>query len=122
MFGAMAKTYFAQKKGSDPNNICCISIMPCVSKKREASLSYMKSAGAGQDVDIVLTTREFVRMIRAEHINTRFLKEQAFDSPLGESTGAGVIFGVTGGVMEAALRTAYAVVEGKHPEADARCV
>ena len=73
----------------------------------------------GQDVDIVLTTREFVRMIRAEHINTRFLKEQAFDSPLGESTGAGVIFGVTGGVMEAALRTAYAVVEGKNPEADA---
>ena len=119
MFGAMAKTYFAQKKGIDPNNICCISIMPCVSKKREASLSYMKSAGAGQDVDIVLTTREFVRMIRAEHINTRFLKEQAFDSPLGESTGAGVIFGVTGGVMEAALRTAYAVVEGKNPEADA---
>lgn len=119
MFGAMAKTYFAQKKGIDPNNICCISIMPCVSKKREASLSYMKSAGAGQDVDIVLTTREFVRMIRAEHINTRFLKEQNFDSPLGESTGAGVIFGVTGGVMEAALRTAYAVVEGKNPEADA---
>ena len=119
MFGAMAKTYFAQKKGIDPNNICCISIMPCVSKKREASLSYMKSAGAGQDVDIVLTTREFVRMIRAEHINTRFLKEQAFDSPLGESTGAGVIFGVTGGVMEAALRTAYAIVEGKNPEADA---
>ena len=74
---------------------------------------------AGQDVDIVLTTREFVRMIRAEHINPRFLKEQAFDSPLGESTGAGVIFGVTGGVMEAALRTAYAVVEGKNPEADA---
>ena len=119
MFGAMAKTYFAQKKGIDPNNICCISVMPCVSKKREAALSYMKSAGAGQDVDIVLTTREFVRMIRAEHINPRFLKEQAFDSPLGESTGAGVIFGVTGGVMEAALRTAYAVVEGKNPEADA---
>ena len=73
----------------------------------------MKSAGAGQDVDIVLTTREFVRMIRAEHINTRFLKEQAFDSPLGESTGAGVIFGVTGGVMEAALRTVSEVMTGK---------
>ena len=119
MFGAMAKTYFAQKKGIDPNNICCISVMPCVSKKREAALSYMKSAGAGQDVDIVLTTREFVRMIRAEHINPRFLKEQAFDSPLGESTGAGVIFGVTGGVMEAALRSAYFLVTGKNPEADA---
>lgn len=119
MFGAMAKTYFARKKGIDPHNICCISIMPCVSKKREAALSYMRSAGAGQDVDVVLTTRELVRMIRAEHINPRFLKDQQFDSPLGESTGAGVIFGVTGGVMEAALRTAYAVAEGKNPDADA---
>lgn len=119
MFGAMAKTYFARKKGIDPNIICSISIMPCVSKKREASLPYMKSAGAGQDVDIVLTTRELVRMIRAEHINPRFLQEESWDSPLGESSGAGVIFGVTGGVMEAALRTAYAVVEGHNPEADA---
>ncbi len=119
MFGAMTKSYFAEKKGIDANNICSISIMPCVSKKREAALPYMKSAGAGQDVDIVLTTREFVRMIRAEHINPRSLKEENFDSPLGESTGAGVIFGVTGGVMEAALRTAYAVVEGKNSEPDA---
>ncbi len=119
MFGAMTKTYFAQKKGIDPHNICSISIMPCVSKKREASLSYMRSAGAGQDVDIVLTTRELVRMMRAEHINPKYLKEEAFDSPLGESTGAGVIFGVTGGVMEAALRTAYAVVEGHNCEPDA---
>ncbi|MBQ7774989.1 MAG: iron hydrogenase small subunit [Lachnospiraceae bacterium] len=119
MFGAVTKTYFAKKMGIDPNNICCISIMPCVSKKREASLSYMRSAGAGQDVDIVLTTRELVRLIKAEHINPRSLKEEAWDSPLGESTGAGVIFGVTGGVMEAALRTAYAVVEGKNPDADA---
>ncbi len=119
MFGAMAKTYFAEKKGIDPHNICSISIMPCVSKKREAALSYMRSAGAGQDVDIVLTTRELVRMMRAEHINPKFLKEEQFDSPLGESTGAGVIFGVTGGVMEAALRTAYAVVEGHNCEPDA---
>ncbi len=119
MFGAMTKTYFAEKKGIDPNNICCISIMPCVSKKREAALSYMKSAGAGQDVDIVLTTRELGRMLRAEHINPRFLKEEKFDSPLGEGTGAAVIFGVTGGVMEAALRTAYAVLEGENPKADA---
>lgn len=121
MFGAMTKTWFAQKKGIDPNNICCISIMPCVAKKREAALPSMRSAKAGQDVDIVLTTREFVRMVRAEHINPAALKEQPFDSPLGESTGAGVIFGVTGGVMEAALRTAYAVVEGKNPPADAFC-
>lgn len=119
MFGAMAKTYFAEKKGIDPNNICCISIMPCVSKKREASYPYMRSAKAGQDVDIVLTTREFARMLRAEHINPKLLDEAEFDSPLGESTGAGVIFGVTGGVMEAALRTAYAVLEGHNPDADA---
>lgn len=119
MFGAMTKSYFAEKKGIDPHNICSISVMPCVSKKREAALPYMKSAGAGADVDIVLTTREFVRMIRSEHINPRSLKEENFDSPLGESTGAGVIFGVTGGVMEAALRTAYAVVAGKNPEPDA---
>ena len=119
MFGAMTKTYFAQKMGIEPNNICSISIMPCVSKKREASLSYMKSAGAGQDVDIVLTTRELVRLIRAEHINPKFLKDENWDSPLGEGTGAAVIFGVTGGVMEAALRTAYAVVEGKNSEPNA---
>ncbi|MCH5344063.1 MAG: (2Fe-2S)-binding protein [Acetatifactor sp.] len=119
MFGAMAKSYFAEKKGIDPSNIFSISVMPCVSKKREADLISMNSAGAGQDVDVVLTTRELVRMVRAEHINPKFLKEQEFDSPLGESTGAGVIFGVTGGVMEAALRTAYAVVEGRNPDADA---
>ncbi|HKM35696.1 MAG TPA: [FeFe] hydrogenase, group A [Lachnospiraceae bacterium] len=119
MFGAMAKTYFAEKTGIDPENICCISLMPCVAKKREVELSGMDSTGLGQDVDIVLTTREFVRLLRAEHVNTSTLQEAAFDSPLGESTGAAVIFGVTGGVMEAALRTAYAVVEGKNPPADA---
>lgn len=119
MFGAMVKSYFAKKKGIAPENICSISIMPCVSKKREAVLPGMDSAKAGQDVDIVLTTREFVRMIRAEHIRPQVLKEETWDSPLGESTGAGVIFGVTGGVMEAALRTAYAVVEGHNCEADA---
>jgi len=119
MFGAMVKTYFSRKKGIGPNNICSISIMPCVAKKREASLTNMNSAGAGQDVDIVLTTRELARMIKAEHIDPRVLKEEEWDSPLGESSGAGMIFGVTGGVMEAALRTAYAVVEGHNPEADA---
>lgn len=121
MFGAMAKTYFAEKTGIDPENICCISIMPCVAKKREAGLKGMDSTGLGQDVDIVLTTREFIRLLRAEHVNTSTLQETAFDSPLGEGTGAAVIFGVTGGVMEAALRTAYAVVEGKNPPVDAFC-
>lgn len=119
MFGAMVKSYFAGRKGIDPRNIVSVSIMPCVSKKREAALPGMDSAGAGPDVDVVLTTREFVRMIRAEHVRPQSLKEAAWDSPLGESTGAGVIFGVTGGVMEAALRTAYAVVEGHNPPADA---
>ena len=123
MFGAVAKTYFAQKLGVSPEKICCISIMPCVSKKREATLPDMYSAGGGwengiPDVDIVLTTREFARLIRAEHIAPALLMEEAFDSPLGASSGAGVIFGVTGGVMEAALRTAYYCVEGVNPPAD----
>ena len=129
MFGAVTKSYFAEKIGVEPDKICSISIMPCVSKKREATLSDMYSAGALKgagaegaeripDVDIVLTTRELARMIRAEHIAPDLLTEEAFDSPLGESTGAGVIFGVTGGVMEAALRTAYYCVEGVNPPAD----
>lgn len=121
MFGAVAKTYFAEKMGMHPDKIVSISIMPCVSKKREAAYAYMKSAGAGQDVDIVLTTREFVRLLRSEHINPCVLKESLWDSPLGESTGAGVIFGVTGGVMEAALRSAYALSQGENPPADAFC-
>ena len=124
MFGAVTKSYFAEKIGVEPDKICSISIMPCVSKKREATLSDMYSAGAQKglhtpDVDIVLTTRELARMIRAEHIVPALLTEEAFDSPLGMSSGAGVIFGVTGGVMEAALRTAYYCVEGVNPPPDA---
>lgn len=118
MFGAVTKSYFAEKMGIAPEKICSISIMPCVSKKMEATLPDMYSAGTGADVDIVLTTREFARLIRAEHIAPNLLMEEAFDSPLGESSGAGVIFGVTGGVMEAALRTAYYCVEGVNPPAD----
>lgn len=118
IFGAILKTYFAKQKGLQPEEICSISIMPCVSKKREAALASMNSSGA-QDVDIVLTTREFARMIRAEHIDLNTLEEMPFDNPLGKSTGAAVIFGVTGGVMEAALRTAYAILEGKEAPFDA---
>ena len=118
IFGAIAKTYFAQEKGLTPEEICSISIMPCVSKKREAALPSMKDSGA-QDVDIVLTTRELIRLLKADHINPATLEEMPFDNPLGSSTGAAVIFGVTGGVMEAALRTAYAVVEGKEAPLDA---
>ena len=118
IFGALAKSYFAQKKGLKPKEICSVSIMPCVSKKREAALFSMRSSGT-HDVDIVLTTREFIRLLRAEHINPAMLDEQPFDNPLGQSTGAAVIFGASGGVMEAALRTAYHVIEGKEAPADA---
>jgi NADH-quinone oxidoreductase subunit G len=120
MFGAVAKSWFAQTRNIDPKNLFVVSIMPCVAKKHECALPVMNSAGAGQDVDMVLTTREFAKMIRADYINLADLKEEPFDNPLGESTGAGVIFGVTGGVMEAALRTVYCVVTGKKPpETDA---
>ena len=118
IFGALIKTYFAQKKGLQPKDICSISIMPCVSKKREAALFSMRSSGK-PDIDIVLTTREFIRLLRAEHINPMTLEEMPFDNPLGDSTGAGVIFGVTGGVMEAALRTAYFTLMGSEAPADA---
>nr|WP_293554797.1 [FeFe] hydrogenase, group A [Phascolarctobacterium sp.] len=118
IFGALTKSFFAQQKGLKPKEICSISIMPCVSKKREAALFSMRSSGT-HDVDIVLTTRELIRLLRAEHINPAYLDEQPFDNPLGQSTGAGVIFGATGGVMEAALRTAYKVVEGNEAPMDA---
>lgn len=118
IFGALIKTYFAQQNGLQPKDICSISIMPCVSKKREAALFSMRSSGK-PDIDIVLTTREFIRLLRAEHINPMTLQEMPFDNPLGDSTGAGVIFGVTGGVMEAALRTAYFNLMGSEAPADA---
>lgn len=119
MFGAVAKSYFAKRLGVSPEKICCISVMPCVAKKQEAALPTMRSAGAGQDVDIVITTRELARMIRSEHIMVDDLSEEQFDSPLGVSSGAGVIFGTSGGVMEAALRSAYFMVTGSNPDPDA---
>ncbi len=115
MFGAVAKTYFAEKIGVSPDKICSISVMPCIAKKGEAALPEMDVTGYGPDVDIVLTTRELVRLLKAEHIIPKLLGEDTFDSPLGESSGAGVIFGATGGVMEAALRTAVAAIEGSNP-------
>lgn len=118
IFGAICKSFFAQQKGLSPKEICSISIMPCVSKKREAALFSMRSSGT-HDVDIVLTTRELIRLLRSEHINPATLKEMPFDNPLGLSTGAGVIFGATGGVMEAALRTAYYCVAGEEAPANA---
>ena len=118
MFGAVAKTYFAQKIGVDPHKMKVISIMPCLAKKEEAALPPLRDACGDPDVDIVLTTREFVRMVRSDHIQLEYLEEADFDSPLGASTGAGTVFGATGGVMDAALRSVYFLVTGKNPDAD----
>lgn len=119
MFGAIAKSYYAKILNVDPERIFSVSIMPCISKKQECALPVMNDAGAGQDVDVVLTTREIDRMIRAAQIVPLGLKEEELDMPLGLGSGAGVIFGATGGVMEAALRTASYMVTGKNPDPDA---
>lgn len=119
MFGATVKTYFAQKLGINPDKIFCISIMPCTAKKGECNMDLYYEEFAGKDVDLVLTTREIDRMIRRDYIDAKHLEEGVFDDPLKEGTGAGVIFGATGGVMEAALRSAYYLVTGENPDADA---
>ena len=119
IFGALAKTYFAEKAGIDPKKLFLVSIMPCVAKKAEAHYESMRGENGDLDVDAVLTVREFDRMIRAHHIDVPALEEQDFDDPMGVATGAGHIFGVTGGVMEAALRTAYSVVTGENPDPEA---
>lgn len=118
MFGAVAKSYYADLLGVDANKICCISIMPCTAKKKEAEIETINDTEAQRDVDIVITTREMEKMIRAENLDFSKLKEESFDSPLGIGSGAGVIFGATGGVMEAALRSAYYFVTGKNPDPD----
>jgi NADP-reducing hydrogenase subunit HndD len=112
MFGALAKTYYAEKAGINPADIVSVSIMPCTAKKAEAVRPELRSSGY-QDVDYVLTTRELGRMIREAGIDFDALQVDEFDAPLGISTGAGVIFAATGGVMEAALRTVAEVVIGK---------
>ena len=118
MFGAVAKSYFAEKIGVDPKNIFVASIMPCSAKKAESELPTMKDACGDPDVDVVLTTREMCRMLRSDLIVPEDLEEAEFDSPLGSGTGAAVIFGATGGVMDAALRSAYFLVTGKNPHPD----
>lgn len=119
MFGAVAKSYFAEKMGIDPHKLFVVSIMPCTSKKMECELPTLKDACGDPDVDVVLTTREFTRLLRSDHIVPFNLPEESFDSPLGSSTGAAVIFGATGGVMDAALRSAYYLVTGQNPDPDA---
>lgn len=115
MFGAVTKTYYAQKMGIDPKNIVCVSVMPCTAKKFEITREDQDAAGV-PDVDISITTRELARLIRKVGIDFRSLPQEGFDDPLGESTGAGVIFGATGGVMEAALRTAVEKLTGEELE------
>ena len=119
MFGVVAKTWFAQRAGINPDNILVVSIMPCVAKKHECALPVMNDAGHNQDVDVVLTNRELGRMLKESHINVRELQEEEFDDPLGEGTGAAVIFGATGGVMEAALRSVHYLAVGENPDPEA---
>lgn len=112
MFGALAKTYYASKRNIDPAKMVSVSIMPCTAKKFEADRPEMWASGY-KDVDYVLTTRELAVMIKQAGIDFRNLKPLKYDSLMGDSTGAAVIFGATGGVMEAALRTAYEIVTGR---------
>lgn len=113
MFGALIKSYFAEKYGIDRNKICTVSVMPCIAKKYECSRPEMEVDGA-RDVDYVLTTRELARMIKQANIDFAVLQDSDFDDPMGEASGAGAIFGTTGGVMEAAIRTAVDTLEGKN--------
>ena len=115
MEGAVIKSYYAEKAGIDPKDIVTVSVMPCTAKKFEAARPELGHDGMA-DVDIVITTRELARMIKKSGIDFANLPEEDFDEMLGESTGAAVIFGVTGGVMEAALRTAYEVITGQKLE------
>ncbi len=112
MFGGILKTYYAEKNGIDPKDIVSVSIMPCTAKKFEIGRDDQSAAGVA-DVDIALTTRELARMIDRAGIKFPYLPDEEFDSPMGEDTGAAVIFGATGGVMEAALRTANDWLTGK---------
>jgi len=112
MFGAITKTYYAEKMGLDPKDIVCVSIMPCTAKKFEIGRPDQSAAGV-PDVDISITTRELARLIKRCGLDFVNLPEEGFDDPLGESTGAAVIFGATGGVMEAALRTAVETLTGE---------
>ena len=116
MTGAIIKTYYAEKNGLDPKDIVVVSIMPCTAKKFEVGRDDQDAAGVA-DVDVALTTRELARMIKRAGLDFVNLPDEEFDNPLGDDTGAAVIFGATGGVMEAALRTANDVLTGKDNEA-----
>jgi len=115
MFGALIKSYYAEKMGIDPSKIYVVSVMPCIAKKFERTRDDMQGAGY-DDVDAVITTRELARMIKQAHIDFVGLEDSEYDDPMGEATGAAAIFGTTGGVMEAALRTVQEKVTGNHFE------
>ena len=115
MLGSLLKTYYAKKEGIDPEKIYVVSVMPCIAKKFERQRAEMKNNGL-YDVDNVITTRELSRMIKQANIDFTKLEDSQFDVPMGEATGAGAIFGTTGGVMEAALRTAQDTLTGKDLE------
>ena len=115
MFGAVAKTWYAEKMGIDPKDLVVVSIMPCTAKKFETGRDNESAAGV-PDVDIALTTRELARMIQRAGLDFANLPDEDFDAPLGITTGAGAIFGATGGVMEAALRSAYFLHNGRNPK------
>lgn len=115
MFGALIKTYYAEKENIDPSKIFVVSVMPCIAKKFERTRDDMAGSGF-DDVDAVITTRELARMIKQAHIDFVGLEESEYDAPMGEATGAAAIFGTTGGVMEAALRTVQEKVTGNHFE------
>ncbi|WP_303249619.1 [FeFe] hydrogenase, group A [uncultured Slackia sp.] len=119
IFGALAKTYYADLLGIDPSRIFVVSYMPCVAKKAERAYPGMDSNEGIRDVDAALTVRELQRQIKSRFLNVSLLDEEDFDAPLGVATGAGHIFGVTGGVMEAALRSAYFLATGSNPDPDA---
>ncbi len=119
MMAATVKAWFRDEKGIDPHSIYMVSIMPCLAKKAESAEPNQNDACGDPDVNTVLTVREMNRMFRSDHIRPVLLSESEFDDPFGFASGAGKIFGVTGGVMEAALRTAYHSVTGKNPDPDA---
>ena len=118
MFGAVIKTVFAKRLGVSPDKICSVAIMPCVAKKAEAALPSMQSNPGIPDIDYVLTTRELGKLFDLGDIDLHYVKDAPFDRLFGDYSGAGVIFGMTGGVMEAALRSAHYFITGKNPEPD----
>jgi NADH-quinone oxidoreductase subunit G len=115
MFSAIAKSYYAKLLDVAPEKIVCVAVMPCVAKKYEADVPEVNSEPGIKDTDYVITTRELVRMLKAANVDIAKLKPEPFDKPLGEGTGGAVIFGTTGGVMEAAVRNAYYMLTGKNP-------